>query len=987
MRKLGERSLRFLLSTVLILNMFVGLRPVKVSGISFDGGSGTPEDPYIISTAEQLDAVRDNPSASYKLANDIDLKDYLDQNYSTQGWKPIDYKGSVFDGCGHKISGLWINSSDIYIGFFGKIIYNSSSLIKNLNIEIDSKGIKCNRGDYRVYVGGLVGFYDEGNSIVGCSVTGGPVSTTSTTIDDFTVGKFVGANRSIIKDCYVAGEKVSIQKISVHVNGVAGYTGGFAGYNAFSGSIEDCFSTCDVENTNRSFVGGFIGNHFTHEGSGTIRRCYSSGNVICGDDDAYKYDGGFSGDIFKAELSDCYALGNISGSSYTGGFSSYVEFSKIQNVYSCCEQCSNNNFIHRVANDTTVSKCYYDSDKGIKNDYSIKGDSNVTIDVKGKTTEEMKKKETYEGWDFDTVWDIKEGEGYPYLRSSLPLYYSFGPRSAVYNGSVQNVEITKNECGEAAGAGNATSVTYSGPGSKPVNAGEYNIAVNLSAGSNTNAATNIKLLGSYVIEKAELTLEHFKYDLSSASYEGGVERPVVLSAKPGTAFTDEINNLINNGKIWVEYKTDGGDWTKNVPINAATYEVRIVVGSGATNFKPVEMAIGSMTVDGFELDESYFNYDLSPVSYEEGIERPVILSAKSGTAFTDEINDLINNGKIWLEYKTDGEDWTKNAPINAATYEVKIVVGAEATNFKTTELAIGNYLIGEKRSIIYKNYDGSDITELDVSLPTEYIEGTEVAIPQTVPNSEMSDWDFLGYWDCALDNSQDSLVDLEGTGYENEKSLDFEKGKKVELIPKDSKGNITVFARYTSKMFDADINGRENYIFASPGVFPNGVTASMRVLTPGTEEYEKTLNDVDKKDKHNVKIVEFEVFDKNGEKIQPKTFFGDTVIGFRIPENFEIDDTSLVRVTSGEDINLRSNIWSDPENPELKYIEGTTDHFSPYAILSPWSDFLDAQEGSFIKTGEANWVLILCVVSFIVVVATVSVIIYKKRNRRKKFNF
>ena len=45
MRKLGERSLRFLLSTVLILNMFVGLRSVKVSGISFDGGSGTPEDP------------------------------------------------------------------------------------------------------------------------------------------------------------------------------------------------------------------------------------------------------------------------------------------------------------------------------------------------------------------------------------------------------------------------------------------------------------------------------------------------------------------------------------------------------------------------------------------------------------------------------------------------------------------------------------------------------------------------------------------------------------------------------------------------------------------------------------------------------------------------------------------------------------------------------------------------------------------------------
>mgnify|MGYP007046731356 CR=1 FL=1 len=885
MRKLCERSFRFLLSTVLILNTFVGLRPVKVSGVSFDGGSGTPEDPYIISTAEQLDAVRDNLSASYKLVKDIDLKDYLDQNYSTQGWQPIGYGdkarySGIFDGCGHKVKGVWINRPDEnFVGFFSYIGNSDIATVKNLNVELDNKGVVGHD-----YTGGFIGC-SYGN-MMNCSVTGGPVS------GFYRVGKFIGENNTLMINCYAAGDKIfclgdSQNRSSMRIGGFAGSSGPFD----TGALIENCFSTCDVESEGKQLIGGFVG----CQRYGTVRKCYTSGNVnLIGTGDT-TWVGGFIGfGDRNAFISDCYATGNVLGTyKYIAGFAAAcgrTDYNSIvQNCYACCEEVGCTKEFLGLHHNSDILRCYYDKDKGIKKDCEGR-DLNSTLEVYGKTTEEMKKKETYEGWDFDTVWDIKEGEEYPYLRSSLPLYYSFGPRSAVYNGSVQNVEITKNECGEAAGAGNATSVTYSGPGSKPVKAGEYDIAVNLSAGFNTNAATNIKLLGSYVIEKAELTLEHFKYDLSSASYEGDVERPVVLSAKPGTAFTDEIN-------------------------------------------------------------------------------------------------DLINNGKIWLEYKTNGGDWTKNAPINATTYEVKIVVGAEATNFKTTELAIGNYLIGEKRSIIYKNYDGSDITELDASLPTEYIEGTEVAIPQTVPNSEMSDWDFLGYWDCALDNSQDSLIDLEGTGYENEKSLDFEKGKKVELIPKDSKGNITVFARYTSKMFDVDINGRENYIFASPGVFPNGVTASMRVLTPGTEEYEKTLNDVDKKDKHNVKIVEFEVFDKNGEKIQPKTFFGDTVIGFRIPENFEIDDTSLVRVTSGEDINLRSNIWSDPENPELKYIEGTTDHFSPYAILSPWSDFLDAQEGDFSETGEANWVLILCVVSFIVVVATVSVIIYKKRNRRKKFNF
>ena len=885
MRKLCERSFRFLLSTVLILNTFVGLRPVKVSGVSFDGGSGTPEDPYIISTAEQLDAVRDNLSASYKLVKDIDLKDYLDQNYSTQGWQPIGYGdkarySGIFDGCGHKVKGVWINRPDEnFVGFFSYIGNSDIATVKNLNVELDNKGVVGHD-----YTGGFIGC-SYGN-MMNCSVTGGPVS------GFYRVGKFIGENNTLMINCYAAGDKIfclgdSQNRSSMRIGGFAGSSGPFD----TGALIENCFSTCDVESEGKQLIGGFVG----CQRYGTVRKCYTSGNVnLIGTGDT-TWVGGFIGfGDRNAFISDCYATGNVLGTyKYIAGFAAAcgrTDYNSIvQNCYACCEEVGCTKEFLGLHHNSDILRCYYDKDKGIKKDCEGR-DLNSTLEVYGKTTEEMKKKETYEGWDFDTVWDIKEGEEYPYLRSSLPLYYSFGPRSAVYNGSVQNVEITKNECGEAAGAGNATSVTYSGPGSKPVKAGEYDIAVNLSAGFNTNAATNIKLLGSYVIEKAELTLEHFKYDLSSASYEGDVERPVVLSAKPGTAFTDEIN-------------------------------------------------------------------------------------------------DLINNGKIWLEYKTNGGDWTKNAPINATTYEVKIVVGAEATNFKTTELAIGNYLIGEKRSIIYKNYDGSDITELDASLPTEYIEGTEVAIPQTVPNSEMSDWDFLGYWDCALDNSQDSLIDLEGTGYENEKSLDFEKGKKVELIPKDSKGNITVFARYTSKMFDVDINGRENYIFASPGVFPNGVTASMRVLTPGTEEYEKTLNDVDKKDKHNVKIVEFEVFDKNGEKIQPKTFFGDTVIGFRIPENFEIDDTSLVKVTSGEDINLRSNIWSDPENPELKYIEGTTDHFSPYAILSPWSDFLDAQERDFSETGEANWVLILCVVSFIIVIATVSVIIYKKRNRRKKFNF
>ena len=43
----------------------------------YDQGSGTNEDPWLISNAEQLDSIRNNLSAHYRLIADIDLGDYL----------------------------------------------------------------------------------------------------------------------------------------------------------------------------------------------------------------------------------------------------------------------------------------------------------------------------------------------------------------------------------------------------------------------------------------------------------------------------------------------------------------------------------------------------------------------------------------------------------------------------------------------------------------------------------------------------------------------------------------------------------------------------------------------------------------------------------------------------------------------------------------------------------------------------------------------
>jgi len=49
---------------------------------TFAGGNGTASSPYLISTPAQLDAVRDNLTAHYKMVNDIDLAKWGD-------WEPI----------------------------------------------------------------------------------------------------------------------------------------------------------------------------------------------------------------------------------------------------------------------------------------------------------------------------------------------------------------------------------------------------------------------------------------------------------------------------------------------------------------------------------------------------------------------------------------------------------------------------------------------------------------------------------------------------------------------------------------------------------------------------------------------------------------------------------------------------------------------------------------------------------------------------------
>jgi len=306
----------------------------------FAEGSGTVDKPYIIKAAADLDAVRDDLGAHYKLDCDIDLTGYLSgggagyNKWDVSGWEPIGTSAASFtgslDGEGYKITGLWINRTrSSEVALFG---FTNGATIKNIGVEIAAAGVTG-----FVSTGGLVGFQD-GGSITNCYAAGnvdgvkstgglvgylengkisncyatGNITGTGDDINDDT-GGLVGSQASgSIINCYATGKVIGKRS-----------TGGLVG--SHGGSIEGCYATGSVTGIgSSSFTGGLVG----YQGdSGSITSCYTKGNVTGNGN----YTGGVVGSN-SSYLSDCYNTGTVTGSSVTGGVTGTNGFA-ITNCY------------------------------------------------------------------------------------------------------------------------------------------------------------------------------------------------------------------------------------------------------------------------------------------------------------------------------------------------------------------------------------------------------------------------------------------------------------------------------------------------------------------------------------------------------------------------------------------------------------------------------------------------------------------------------
>ena len=217
-------------------------------------GSGTKNDPYQISTAEQLKLFRDivngaggqtqNRGAYAVLTANIDL--------NNEPWTPIGnytegnqiYYEGTFDGGGHTISGLNVTGEFVYAGLFGTV---KDGTIKSLTVagKVSPSNSQC-------IVGGIVGYASNAvikNCSNHCSVTGRATSI---------IGGIAGFNSSgAIIDCYNVGTISGIN--------YAEAIGGIVGSN--SGTISNCYNVGTVSND--TSVGEIAGHN-----NGTVENCY-----------------------------------------------------------------------------------------------------------------------------------------------------------------------------------------------------------------------------------------------------------------------------------------------------------------------------------------------------------------------------------------------------------------------------------------------------------------------------------------------------------------------------------------------------------------------------------------------------------------------------------------------------------------------------------------------------------------------------------------
>lgn len=402
-----------------------GIEHIKTWNYSeFAGGVGTQDEPYLIETKEHLNNIRNYLNAHYKVIADImftdaDFDEGGDFYNNGQGWEHIGSKTNaftgVFDGNGKTISKLKINShdaSEVYTGLFG---YNCGDIsgISLVNMEINAETTNL-PNESKAYVGGVAGY--SSGKISNCVCSG---SITTKSFYSHTGGIVGYLESGSITNCHNTANVTGSKSYS-DVGGIVGYSKEY---------ITDCSNTGNVEAlTTYSNAGGIV----AYQNGGYIKKCYNLGSVSAVDSHHLgMYAGGITGYDWEGEIVDCFNIGSVRGSQDVGGVAGYLYYGTIQTCYNLGEVTGTGSWKPGgivAAHVGNISNCYYMN--------NINSGVGTGLDNCVKCTpEEMFNIDTYEGFDFQNVWEFKSNNAfaYPILRSNPYFKEAFEGGSGTEN--------------------------------------------------------------------------------------------------------------------------------------------------------------------------------------------------------------------------------------------------------------------------------------------------------------------------------------------------------------------------------------------------------------------------------------------------------------------------------------------------------------------------------------------------------------------------
>ena len=227
-------------------------------------GSGSEDDPWQVSTLCQLQEIRYDTAAHYRLANDIDAKQSHEWR-DRKGFPPIESFSGSLDGSGHSVLSLLINPGQTdHVGLFGRLNGGALQRLSLVNVTVrgrDATGalagsIAANGSINGSTVTGLIGGRDRVGGVAGENhgliKLSHSESTVAGTVDSQghgnTIGGLVGANFS--------GARIRSSHARGSVSG-ADNVGGLVGRNAWGTRIRSSHARGSVSGADN--VGGLVG--------------------------------------------------------------------------------------------------------------------------------------------------------------------------------------------------------------------------------------------------------------------------------------------------------------------------------------------------------------------------------------------------------------------------------------------------------------------------------------------------------------------------------------------------------------------------------------------------------------------------------------------------------------------------------------------------------------------------------------------------------